>query len=73
MKALDPTGDTQFPGLSGQHCGPAFASSKVDWDSVKIAHKMLTFQWQDGNKVIVWPDELAPRKPRFPTPWRERP
>jgi len=29
---------------------------------------------QDSKKVIVWPDELAPGKPRFPTPpWRERP
>ncbi len=33
----------------------------------------LTFQWQDGKKVIVWPDELAPGKPRFPTPpWGQR-
>ena len=27
---------------------------------------MLMFQWQDGKKVIVWPDEPAPGKPRFP-------
>jgi hypothetical protein len=31
------------------------------------------FQWQDGKKMIVWPDELPPGKPRFPTPpWRQR-
>ena len=36
-------------------------------------HMMLLFQWQDGKKVIVWPEELAPGKPRFPTPpWRQR-
>jgi branched-chain amino acid transport system substrate-binding protein len=45
----------------------------VDRDGVQIAHKVLLFQWQDGKKVIVWPDELAPGKPRFPTPpWSER-
>ena len=32
------------------------------------AHKMLLVQWQDGKKVIVWPEELAPGKPRFRTP-----
>jgi hypothetical protein len=32
------------------------------------------FQWQDGKKAIVWPDDLAPAKPRAPTPrWKERP
>jgi len=39
----------------------------------QISHKMAMFQWQDGKKVIVWPDELAPGKPRFPTPaWTQR-
>jgi branched-chain amino acid transport system substrate-binding protein len=47
---------------------------KVDPDGLQIGHKMLTLQWQDGKKVIVWPDELAPGKPRFPTPpWSQRP
>jgi len=41
---------------------------------VQIAHKMITFQWQDGKKVIVWPEELASGKARFPTsPWSQRP
>jgi branched-chain amino acid transport system substrate-binding protein len=47
---------------------------KVDRQGVQIGHKMLLFQWQDGKKVIVWPEELAPGKARFPTPpWRQRP
>ena len=51
----------------------AFGAFKVDKDGVQIAHKMLMFQWQDGKKVIVWPEELAPGKPRFPTPpWSQR-
>jgi branched-chain amino acid transport system substrate-binding protein len=34
---------------------------------------MVMFQWLDGKKVTVWPDELASGKPRFPTPpWNQR-
>ncbi|MGH7311223.1 MAG: amino acid ABC transporter substrate-binding protein [Candidatus Rokuibacteriota bacterium] len=51
-----------------------FGAFKVDRDGFQIAHKMVTFQWQDGKKVIVWPEELAPGKARFPTPpWSQRP
>ena len=44
-----------------------FGAFKVDQDGFQTAHKMLLFQWQDGKKVIVWPEELAPGKPRLPT------
>ncbi|MGH7334078.1 MAG: amino acid ABC transporter substrate-binding protein [Candidatus Rokuibacteriota bacterium] len=51
-----------------------YGGFKVDPDGFQIAHKMVIFQWQDGKKVIVWPEELAPGKPRFPTPpWSQRP
>ena len=51
-----------------------FGAFKVDPDGLQIAHKMVTVQWQDGKKVIVWPDELAGIKARFPTPpWGQRP
>jgi branched-chain amino acid transport system substrate-binding protein len=51
-----------------------FGAFKVDPDGLQIAHKMVTVQWQDGKRVIVWPEELAPGKPRFPTPpWSQRP
>ena len=51
-----------------------FGAFKVDQDGLQIAHKTLMFQWQDGKTVIVWPDEIAPGKPRFPTPpWSQRP
>ena len=50
-----------------------YGAFKVDQDGVQIAHKMLLFQWQDGKKAIVWPEELAPGKARFPTPpWSQR-
>jgi branched-chain amino acid transport system substrate-binding protein len=50
-----------------------FGPFRVDRNGVQIAHRELLFQWQDGKKVIVWPEELAPGKPRFPTPpWSQR-
>jgi branched-chain amino acid transport system substrate-binding protein len=50
-----------------------YGAFRVDRDGLQIAHKMVLFQWQDGKKVIVWPEELAPGKPRFPTPpWSQR-
>ncbi|MET0851478.1 MAG: ABC transporter substrate-binding protein, partial [Candidatus Rokuibacteriota bacterium] len=52
----------------------AYGAFKVDADGFQIAHKMVMFQWQDGKKVIVWPEELAPGKARYPTPpWSQRP
>jgi branched-chain amino acid transport system substrate-binding protein len=51
----------------------AFGDYKVDEDGFQIAHKMVMTQWQDGKKVIVWPDELANGKARFPMPpWTGR-
>jgi branched-chain amino acid transport system substrate-binding protein len=59
--------------ILGMNLNTVFGGFKVDQNGVQTAHTMLTFQWQDGKKVIVWPDELAPGKPRFPTPpWNQR-
>lgn len=45
----------------------------IDDRGFQIAHKAVTIQWQDGNKTIVWPDEVASAKARFPTPpWTQR-
>jgi branched-chain amino acid transport system substrate-binding protein len=45
----------------------------VDNRGFQIAHKAVTIQWQDGKKAIVWPDEVASAKARFPTPpWTQR-
>ena len=37
-----------------------FGGFRVDRNGVQIAHKLRLVQWQDGKKVIVWPEELAP-------------
>ena len=51
-----------------------YGGFRVDRDGVQVGHRNVIFQWQDGKKVIVWPDELAPNRPRFPTPpWSQRP
>ncbi len=50
-----------------------YGTFRVDGTGLQIGHKMMWFQWQDGKKVIVWPREITPRKPRFPTPqWTRR-
>lgn len=50
-----------------------FGAFRVDQDGFQIGHKMVLFQWQDGKKVIVWPSDIAPGQPRFPTPpWSQR-
>ena len=51
-----------------------FGAFRVDRDGVQIGHEVVLFQWQDGKRVIVWPEELAAVKARFPTPpWSQRP
>ena len=39
----------------------------IDERGFQIAQKAVTTQWQDGKQVILWPDEVAAGKPRFPT------
>jgi len=52
----------------------AYGAFRVDEGGFQTAHKMVLFQWQDGKKVIVWPEELAAERPHFPTPpWKQRP
>ena len=51
----------------------AFGDYKVEADGFQVAHKMVMLQWQDGKRVVVWPDELASGKMRYPTAeWGKR-
>jgi branched-chain amino acid transport system substrate-binding protein len=78
---VHPPGEVYFEGLIDMAARRGlrtvavfFGPFKVDPDGLQIAHKMLTFQWQDGKKVLVWPEELAPGRARFPMPpWTQRP
>lgn len=50
-----------------------FGDYAVDDRGYQTANKGLLVQWQDGAKVVVWPDRFATAKPRFPTPpWHQR-
>jgi len=50
-----------------------FGDYQVDKDGFQTAHKMVLLQWQDGKRSVVWPDDLAHSKVRFPTPpWNAR-
>lgn len=50
-----------------------FGPYAVDDRGYQTANTGLFIQWQDGGKVVVWPEEVATGKPRFPAPvWGER-
>jgi branched-chain amino acid transport system substrate-binding protein len=50
-----------------------FGDFAVDERGFQVGHKAITIQWQDDKPVVVWPDEVAAGKPRFPTPpWSQR-
>ena len=50
-----------------------FGDFAVDERGFQIGHKAITVQWQDGKQVVVWPDDVAAGKPRFPMPaWKDR-
>jgi len=52
----------------------AFGPFRVDAGGFQVGHKALMIQWQDGKKLIVWPEELAADRARIPTPpWSKRP
>ena len=50
-----------------------FGDFAVDERGYQTAHRGLFVQWQDGEKAVVWPAEVATAEVRYPTPpWRER-
>jgi branched-chain amino acid transport system substrate-binding protein len=50
-----------------------FGEFAVDERGYQIAHKFVTSQWQNGKKVVVWPEAVATGKARLPTPmWSMR-
>jgi len=60
--------------ISQMDYNTVYGRFQVDRDGLQVGHKNVLFQWQDGKRAIVWPEELAPAAPRFPTPpWGQRP
>ncbi len=50
-----------------------FGDFAVNERGYQTAHQGTFIQWQDGARVVVWPEDVAIAEPRFPTPaWEER-
>ena len=50
-----------------------FGDYAVDDRGFQTGHRGVTIQWQDGKQVVVWPEDVAAGKARFPTPpWDKR-
>jgi branched-chain amino acid transport system substrate-binding protein len=50
-----------------------FGDYAVDERGSQIGHKLVVAQWQNGRWLVVWPEELAVIKYRFPAPaWDQR-
>jgi branched-chain amino acid transport system substrate-binding protein len=43
-----------------------FGDFAVDERGYQVANRGLFIQWQDGQKVVVWPEDVATAQPRFP-------
>ena len=50
-----------------------FGPYAVDERGYQTANEGTFIQWQDGKRVVVWPEDVAVAAPRFPTPpWSDR-
>ncbi len=66
-------GETLREAILGLNTTTVYGGYRVDPGGFQLAHRMVTFQWQDGKKAIVWPDGVASAKARIPTPpWTQR-
>ena len=54
-------------------CARCWSASPPYERGFQIGHKGVTIQWQDRKQVVVWPQNVAAGKARFPTPpWDKR-
>ncbi len=55
--------------LNRLHLMTYFGEFRIDGNTgLQTAHSMVTVQWQNGKRVIVWPPEAATDKPYYPMP-----
>ncbi len=71
-KSLDV--DTVRKTMNNLHFMTFFGDWKIDPKTGKqVGHKMVIFQWQGGEKKIVWPESAANAEPYYPIPtWDEK-
>lgn len=69
VQAVEQVGDLQQEAirdaLLDMQTTTVFGDFKVDERGYQIAHQGLFIQWQDGEKVVVWPSEVATHEPRW--------
>jgi branched-chain amino acid transport system substrate-binding protein len=59
--------------LLGMETQTVFGNFAVDARGYQTAHRGVFVQWQDGEKVVVWPPDVATAAARVPAPaWRAR-
>lgn len=59
-KVRDALGELQFMSFYG--------GWEVDESGMQVGHTMVDVQWQDGTRVIVWPEEAQTGKVCYPMP-----
>ncbi len=47
-------------------CTTLFGGFRLDPSGTQVGHRVLTVQWQDGSRVVVWPPEQAHGPLRYP-------
>jgi branched-chain amino acid transport system substrate-binding protein len=47
-------------------CTTLFGRFRLDRAGRQVGHRVLTVQWQDGARVVVWPPEQAGASLRYP-------
>ena len=71
-QSLDP--DRVRDAMSNLKLYTFFGKLQIDPDTgLQIAHDMVVAQWQNGKRVVVWPESVAQANPVYPLPrwWGE--
>lgn len=57
----------QLAAASRLECTTLYGGFRLDLQSgLQVGHEVLTVQWQDGSRRVVWPPEQAERSLRYP-------
>ncbi|MCF8110443.1 MAG: amino acid ABC transporter substrate-binding protein [Desulfobacteraceae bacterium] len=70
--AVEKTGSTDSDKVRAALGDLEFMSFYGSWDiddsGLQVGHSMVDVQWQDGKRVIVWPESAQTGKPCYPMP-----
>lgn len=67
VRAAGTTGDAALLRVArGLECTTLFGRFRLDDEGRQVGHQVVTVQWQDGARVVVWPPEQATAALRYP-------